>query len=740
MKYPEGTEIEYMYTNTGQITSILIHSHDGSYRNQPVVQYIGPVQEDGKLIVKRKTGNKVVMDIEYDPLRRRPKSLKTTLAEGQTEQNVSYTYDKKGNISSITDRLNESRSQTFQYDTLNRVTKAIGKYGTEHYSYHKNGNLLQRGQFALQYNNPNHIHAVTKVSSLQTGDTTYTYDTTGNLIERNGDVFRYNSQNKLTEITTAGGDVFQYFYDASGNRIKKQLKNANTTTYNFSNLYEIHRSPGEPEKHTMYIPGIEGDKVAQYTRSDALLVQAGIEGYCIPESKCLPCGDSLQNICSNLATQGKNGDIFDQRRNFLEAKETLVSLIQEIETDIALVWFNIPKHKLYTDNYQMLPSMRVLIWLLAFGILIYYALTINTQDEQTSRRLRLASSFALFPFFFATSAGCSPLFFGGAQGEEGTPPWLLIAAVPANTPSVSDEPTFFGGGSGTGATTTNSSRITGMYFYHPDHLGSITMITDGRGNVLAGGERGGKSHITYRPYGEILRTDSFGPDISKYKYTGQEEDRESGLMYYKARYYDSKIGRFLQQDSMAFPNQIQGMNRMMYVDGNPVSYRDESGNNAIIGQLNAIMKHMMGSIKIGDKIGRSIGRGLDYSMRKAGRGIDGAARQLASGGKYSRNKGNDLDHILGTGQTFAGIENSNLGDKLDKIFRIDVILVTIYVSVFLVVVGIVAIILGGELILRGIFLFGIPIFTLGLALTGAGAYRIMKSLEEQPKLPNIQFQ
>jgi RHS repeat-associated protein len=205
-----------------------------------------------------------------------------------------------------------------------------------------------------------------------------------------------------------------------------------------------------------------------------------------------------------------------------------------------------------------------------------------------------------------------------------------------------------------------------MYFYHPDHLGSITMITDGRGNVLAGGERGGKSHITYRPYGEILRTDSFGPDISKYKYTGQEEDRESGLMYYKARYYDSKIGRFLQQDSMAFPNQIQGMNRMMYVEGNPVSYRDESGNNAIIGQLNAIMKHMMGSIKIGDKIGRSIGRGLDYSMRKAGRGIDGAARQLASGGKYSRNKGNDLDHILGTRRTFAGIENSNLGDWITK--------------------------------------------------------------------------
>ncbi|MCG9874345.1 MAG: FG-GAP-like repeat-containing protein, partial [Leptospiraceae bacterium] len=450
MKYPEGTEIEYMYTNTGQITSILMHSHDGSYRNQPVVQYIGPVQEDNKLIVKRKTGNNVVMDIEYDPLRRRPKSLKTTLAEGQTEQNVAYTYDKKGNISSITDRLNESRSQTFEYDSLNRVTKAIGKYGTEEYNYHKNGNLLQRGQFALQYTNPNHIHAVTKVSSLQTGDTNYTYDTTGNLIERNGDVFRYNSQNKLTEITTAGGDVFQYSYDASGNRIKKQLKNANTTTYNFNNLYEIHRSPGEPEKHTMYIPGIEGDKVAQYTRSDALLVQANI---------------NENRYASIFQDNPDQNSIFDQRRNYLETKETVVSLFQEIESDIALVLFNIPKPKLLTDNYQMLPSMRVLIWLLSFGVLVYYTLTLNTHEAFATRRLRLATSFALFPFFFATSAGCSPLFFGGAQGEEGTPPWLLLAAVPGDTPSVSDEPTFFGGGSGSGATTTNSARITGMYFY-----------------------------------------------------------------------------------------------------------------------------------------------------------------------------------------------------------------------------------------------------------------------------------
>ncbi|PJZ51473.1 hypothetical protein CH380_20180 [Leptospira adleri] len=59
-----------------------------------------------------------------------------------------------------------------------------------------------------------------------------------------------------------------------------------------------------------------------------------------------------------------------------------------------------------------------------------------------------------------------------------------------------------------------------MIFFHPDHLGSITMVTDGQGNRIAGGEMGGTSHISYKPYGEIQRNDSAGPDVFRYKYTG----------------------------------------------------------------------------------------------------------------------------------------------------------------------------------------------------------------------------
>ncbi|MDF3822308.1 RHS repeat-associated core domain-containing protein [Leptospira sp. 96542] len=142
------------------------------------------------------------------------------------------------------------------------------------------------------------------------------------------------------------------------------------------------------------------------------------------------------------------------------------------------------------------------------------------------------------------------------------------------------------------------------------------MITDGNGNVLAGGERGGKSHITYKPYGEILRTDSYGPDITKFKYTGQEEDKESGLYYYKARYYDAALGRFAINDGQVFPDKEQGMNRMMYVEGNPVLFRDFTGNFSSKNLLQDLAKFALADAisKTSDPMGRVL---LDIAGQKA---------------------------------------------------------------------------------------------------------------------------
>ncbi len=658
IKYPEGTLIRNHYTGTGQLGFLTIDSHDGSSVNHKLVSYEGPKLENNKYYIERKTGNGVLTKIAYDPIRERPLSSVTYLKDSSVEQSVTYTYDKKGNIASINDLMNESRNQTFEYDHLSRITKAIGKYGEENYSYHRNGNLLQKGAFAYSYDNSNHIHAVTKVNSPNTGILSYAYDSVGNMTTRNGDAYHYNAQGKLKEIVTSGGDRFEYVYDHSGNRIKKTLKNLNTTTYSFGSLYEVYRAPGKPEKHTMFVLGVEGDIVAQYSRGDASLVTSMASNDWLVNPFC-------KDVTIDCGTYWKNRIGF----NFI----TFLA-----ETNV------------YIDG-KFKEGHRAIPWILILGTLFVivhvtrnstsnvksefgsetqntFGISIIPQIENyfNSQFPRYATSILLVIFTFTSTAGCFPLLMGAGEGESGTPVWLLGIGngIPANTPSVSNESSSGGGGSaGSG-----NARIAGMFFYHPDHLGSITMITDGNGNVLAGGERGGKSHITYKPYGEILRTDSYGPDITKFKYTGQEEDRESGLYYYKSRYYDSSLGRFISNDSMVFPEKEQGMNRQMYVEGNPVKYNDYTGNRPeVMRMLNQMIKHgVYGAAKIATSHIRSMGRGMDYAGRKAGRAMDGGARFIASGGKFSRNRGNDLDSLFGTGSLFESIEKSDASRWVTK--------------------------------------------------------------------------
>jgi len=78
------------------------------------------------------------------------------------------------------------------------------------------------------------------------------------------------------------------------------------------------------------------------------------------------------------------------------------------------------------------------------------------------------------------------------------------------------------------------------YFYHTDGLGSITQITDSSKQTVAS--------YSYDAFGNI--TSKEGSLTNPYTYTGREYDSESGLYYYRARFFDPKIGRFLQPDPL----------------------------------------------------------------------------------------------------------------------------------------------------------------------------------------------
>jgi RHS repeat-associated protein len=109
-------------------------------------------------------------------------------------------------------------------------------------------------------------------------------------------------------------------------------------------------------------------------------------------------------------------------------------------------------------------------------------------------------------------------------------------------------------------------------YYHPNHIGSASVITDAKGNQ--------KEQIEYLPYGTYRqRTDYDGsfPDVN-YTFTGQEDDDELGLYNYKARLYDPVLGRFISPDSIVpEPGNAQSLNRYSYCLNNPLIYIDPSG-------------------------------------------------------------------------------------------------------------------------------------------------------------------
>ena len=74
------------------------------------------------------------------------------------------------------------------------------------------------------------------------------------------------------------------------------------------------------------------------------------------------------------------------------------------------------------------------------------------------------------------------------------------------------------------------------YYYFKDHLGSVRVVVDNTGAIVAG--------FDYDAWGYPLENRNYNGDSIKYKYTGKELDKESFYDYFGARYYDARIGRW----------------------------------------------------------------------------------------------------------------------------------------------------------------------------------------------------
>jgi len=105
-----------------------------------------------------------------------------------------------------------------------------------------------------------------------------------------------------------------------------------------------------------------------------------------------------------------------------------------------------------------------------------------------------------------------------------------------------------------------------VFFYHPDHLGSSSFITDATGEPT--------QHLEYLPFGELF-IEERSTWNTPYKFSAKELDDETGYSYFGARYYDPNISIWLSVDPLSdkYPNQTP----YSYVGGNPIMMVDPNG-------------------------------------------------------------------------------------------------------------------------------------------------------------------
>ncbi|MFL9889235.1 hypothetical protein PQR66_39900 [Paraburkholderia agricolaris] len=174
--YPSGRVVTYTRDALGRIAGITTQQSSGA---ATVCIAAGATYKPFGPLAGFTFGNSLVASFTFD------QDYQLTGIEAvngtTTVQNLTNGFDPSGNITSIIDHQASARSQTLTYDNLNRMATAGGAYGSQSYSYDGVGNRLSRNASGLTE--------------------TYAYSSTSN---------------RLLSVTTTGGNVRSFAYEASG--------------------------------------------------------------------------------------------------------------------------------------------------------------------------------------------------------------------------------------------------------------------------------------------------------------------------------------------------------------------------------------------------------------------------------------------------------------------------------------------------------------------------------------------
>jgi len=193
-----------------------------------------------------------------------------------------------------------------------------------------------------------------------------------------------------------------------------------------------------------------------------------------------------------------------------------------------------------------------------------------------------------------------------------------------------------------------------QFYYHPDHLGSSSYITNLDGEV--------SQHIEYVPFGEVFIEERNNTWNTPYLFNAKEFDEETGLYYYGARYYEPRLSLWMSTDPLEEDTPL--LTTYCFVNNNPLIYIDPQGLDSYFTEDGVYL----GDDKKKTHYVFSVNNG-DFKFDKSGMNIIYKKTQLRNNQNKPITK-NEFQELAGTLFAESSPENNNSWQEAAAIYSV----------------------------------------------------------------------
>jgi RHS repeat-associated protein len=561
-----GNVTKFVFNNAGlltQVTDALGKVYTRNYDGGDVTDIVDPLNRAMHLdsdsvgrgiSITNAIGNQTL--VSYDQLDR------VTQVTDPLGNSTSTRFDANGNPIEVRDA--KGNVHRYGYDPRDRLTTYTDPLQqTERYDYDAAGNLVnitdRKGQVTkFAYDNLDRLRQITYADGSTIG---YSYDQ-GNRVTQivdsvNGSYsYAYDSFDRIASETTPKATI-SYSYYANGLRKTMTVSGQPTLRYSYDSggrLRRIDQDAGATNNNTVQSIAFSYDVLNRRTQTQ--LPNGMTQNYSYDDAGQL----------TGIVYRGADGSVIG------DLSYTYDATGKRIKIGGSLARTSLPDD---AGNATVDAANRLTSWkgvaftydangnLIADGTSTYVW---NTRDQLAQIKDGNGSPVAAFAYD-ALGRRLSKTVNGKALGYvyDGMNVVQTLDGASVNNSDFSNVLTNYLSGLGLDEVYAASGVVAGTLRstnYLSNALGSTISLFDQTGAKLV--------DYTYDPYGN---TSSDGLDGNLFQYTGRESD-ETGLYYYRARYYSPKLGRFISSDPIGLKG---GINTYAYVNGNPLGRVDPLG-------------------------------------------------------------------------------------------------------------------------------------------------------------------